>query len=95
MLQATALASSFTLFEITGQAVRFNSTHYQPFVAYIPAAIVFDHDVYFGAGVPGAGKTLFGAFASTFALIVGCRFEKSMKIEYHALDGTHWARPVI
>ena len=27
MLQATALASSFTLFEITGQAVRFNSTH--------------------------------------------------------------------
>ncbi len=41
MLQATALASSFTLFEITGQAVRFNSTHYQPFVAYIPAAIMY------------------------------------------------------
>ena len=41
MLQATALASSFTLFEVTGQAVRFNSTHYQPFVAYIPAAIIY------------------------------------------------------
>ncbi len=41
MLQATALASSFTLFEITGQAVRFNSTHYQPFVAYIPAAVMY------------------------------------------------------
>ena len=41
MLQATALASSFTLFEITGQSVRFNSTHYQPFVTYIPAAIMY------------------------------------------------------
>ena len=41
MVQATALASSFTLFEITGQAYRFDSTHYQPFVAYIPAAIMY------------------------------------------------------
>lgn len=41
MVQATALASSFTLFEITGQAYRFDSTHYQPFVAYIPAAVLY------------------------------------------------------
>ncbi len=41
MVQATALASSFTLYEITGQAHRFDSTNYQPFVAYIPAAVLY------------------------------------------------------
>jgi arginine/ornithine transport system permease protein len=41
MVQATALASSFTLYEITGQAHRFDSTNYQPFIAYVPAAVLY------------------------------------------------------
>ena len=41
MLQSTALASVVTLFEITGQALDFNTKYYQPFPAFISAAIIY------------------------------------------------------
>ncbi|TDR31712.1 ABC transporter permease [Hydromonas duriensis] len=41
MLQATALASSFTLYEVMGQAVILNSETYRPFPVFIAAAAVY------------------------------------------------------
>lgn len=41
MLQSTALASVVTLFEVTGQALDFNTKYYQPFPAFISAAIIY------------------------------------------------------
>ena len=41
MLQSTVLASVVTLFEITGQALDFNTKYYQPFPAFISAAIIY------------------------------------------------------
>ena len=41
MLESTALASVVTLFEITGQALDFNTKYYQPFPAFISAAIIY------------------------------------------------------
>lgn len=41
MLQATALASSFTLFEVMGQAIILNSETYRPFPVFIAAATVY------------------------------------------------------
>lgn len=41
MLQATALASSFTLYEVMGQAIILNSETYRPFPVFIAAATVY------------------------------------------------------
>lgn len=40
-LHATALASTVTIVEITGAANYFNSTYYEPFIAYSAAAILY------------------------------------------------------
>ncbi len=41
MLQSTALASSFTLYEVMGQAIIMNSETYRPFPVFIAAATVY------------------------------------------------------
>ena len=40
-MHATALASSVTIMEITGAASFFNSTYYEPFIAYSAAAVLY------------------------------------------------------
>ena len=40
-MHATALASTVTIVEITGAASYFNSTYYEPFIAYLAAAILY------------------------------------------------------
>lgn len=41
MLQATALASSFTLYEVMGQAIRLNAATYRPFPVFIAAGVIY------------------------------------------------------
>ena len=41
MLQSTALASTVTLFEVTCKALDFNTHFYQPFPAFIAAAMIY------------------------------------------------------
>ncbi|NEN76043.1 ABC transporter permease subunit [Pelistega sp. NLN82] len=40
-MHATALASTVTIMEITGAASFFNSTYYEPFIAYAAAAVLY------------------------------------------------------
>ena len=40
-MHATALASTVTIVEITGAASYFNSTYYEPFIAYSAAAVLY------------------------------------------------------
>lgn len=40
-MHATALASTVTVIEITGSASFFNSTYYEPFIAYSAAAVLY------------------------------------------------------
>lgn len=40
-MHATALASTVTIVEITGAASFFNSTYYEPFIAYAAAAVLY------------------------------------------------------
>ena len=40
-MHATALASTVTIVEITGAASYFNSTYYEPFIAYAAAAVLY------------------------------------------------------
>ncbi len=40
-MHATALASTVTIIEITGAASYFNSTYYEPFIAYSAAALLY------------------------------------------------------
>lgn len=40
-MHATALASTVTILEITGAASYFNSTYYEPFIAYSAAALLY------------------------------------------------------
>ena len=40
-MHSTALASTVTIVEITGAASYFNSTYYEPFIAYSAAAVLY------------------------------------------------------